>query len=141
MELLNILLGVGAVAFCILVAVMVLIIVAQWMCFKKAGEPGWAALIPFYNQFVLVKIALGNATMFWVQQVIAIALNIVNHSLITSILSLANLAVTLYVHYNLMRSFDYKQTASILGAIFPFVGIPMVAFSKAEYMGPVINNM
>ena len=140
MELLNVLLGVGAVALWVLVAVMVLIIVAQWMCFKKAGEPGWASLIPFYSQFVLAKIALGKATMFWVQLVIAIALNIVNNSMVTSILSLANLAVTLYINYNLMRSFDYKQGLSILGAIFPFVGIPMAAFSKAEYMGPV-NNM
>ena len=30
-------------------AVVVLTIVAKWKVFRKAGEPGWAAIIPFYN--------------------------------------------------------------------------------------------
>ena len=30
-------------------AVAVLGVVAMWKIFEKAGEPGWAAIIPFYN--------------------------------------------------------------------------------------------
>lgn len=37
-------------------AVAVLGIVAMWKIFEKAGEPGWAAIIPFYNLYVLFKI-------------------------------------------------------------------------------------
>ena len=31
-------------------------IVAQWMLFVKAGEPGWKSLIPVYNYYTLFKI-------------------------------------------------------------------------------------
>ena len=29
---------------------------AGWKVFTKAGQPGWAILIPFYNTYVLLKI-------------------------------------------------------------------------------------
>jgi hypothetical protein len=31
--------------------------VALWFVFKKAGEPGWAAIIPVYNILIAIKIA------------------------------------------------------------------------------------
>ena len=42
----------------------ILIIVATWMIFKKAGESGWKAIIPFYNTYTLFKIACGNGWKF-----------------------------------------------------------------------------
>lgn len=45
-------------------AVGVLSIVALWKMFEKAGEPGWAALIPLYNLYVLFKISWGNGWYF-----------------------------------------------------------------------------
>jgi len=38
-------------------AITILVIAAMWKVFEKAGEPGWAAIIPIYNWFVLLKIA------------------------------------------------------------------------------------
>src|SRR4029434_3029681 len=38
-------------------AIAVLIIVAMWKVFTKAGQPGWASIIPIYNLYVLCKIA------------------------------------------------------------------------------------
>ena len=38
------------------IAIIVLIIAALWQVFVKAGRPGWAAIIPFYNYYVLLKI-------------------------------------------------------------------------------------
>ncbi|MEZ4508200.1 MAG: DUF5684 domain-containing protein [Eubacteriales bacterium] len=43
------------------IALGVLAIVALWKIFEKAGEPGWAAIIPFYNAYVLFKITWGTA--------------------------------------------------------------------------------
>lgn len=31
--------------------------VALWFVFQKAGEPGWAAIIPVYNILIAIKIA------------------------------------------------------------------------------------
>ena len=39
-------------------------LIATWMMFKKAGEAGWAAIIPFYNAYILFKIATGKGIKF-----------------------------------------------------------------------------
>ena len=54
---------VGFEAF-INLAVMVLTIIASWIMYAKAGEPGWAAIVPFYSSYVRFKIA-GKKKMFW----------------------------------------------------------------------------
>ena len=41
---------VGAVAW-------VFLIVCWWRVFTKAAQPGWAAIIPIYNVYVMIKIA------------------------------------------------------------------------------------
>ena len=46
--------GVGAVLFYI--ALIILFIVGEWKIYTKAGQPGWAVLIPFYNLYVLLQI-------------------------------------------------------------------------------------
>lgn len=46
------------VVFFVFVAVFVIIgIIALWRIFAKAGQPGWAVLIPFYNLVVLMRVA------------------------------------------------------------------------------------
>ena len=37
-------------------AIAILGIIAMWKIFVKAGEPGWAAIVPFYNIYTLFKI-------------------------------------------------------------------------------------
>ena len=44
-------------------AVMVLTIIASWIMYAKAGEPGWAAIVPFYSSYVRFKIA-GKKKLF-----------------------------------------------------------------------------
>ena len=38
----------------------VLVIVARWKIFVKAGQPGWASIIPFYCTFKLCEITVDN---------------------------------------------------------------------------------
>ena len=47
------LMGFVVIAF----AVGILQIIATWKLYRKAGEKGWAAIVPFYNLYVMVKIA------------------------------------------------------------------------------------
>lgn len=53
-------------------AVMVLTIIASWIMYAKAGEPGWAAIVPFYSSYVRFKIA-GKQKLFWGYLVASIA--------------------------------------------------------------------
>ncbi|HWO29147.1 MAG TPA: DUF5684 domain-containing protein [Candidatus Acidoferrum sp.] len=47
----------GAIFMIVMLALTVLFCVGFWRVFTKAGQPGWAALIPFYNAYILTKIA------------------------------------------------------------------------------------
>jgi len=38
-------------------AVAVVVIIGGWKMFEKAGQPGWAILIPLYNTYIMLKIA------------------------------------------------------------------------------------
>lgn len=46
----------ACVFFSIMLAVGIISIVAMWIVFTKAGEPGWAALIPIYDMYVLARV-------------------------------------------------------------------------------------
>jgi hypothetical protein len=52
--------AVGAVALLIMLviylAILVVIIVGWWKTFEKAGQPGWGAIIPIYNLYLICKI-------------------------------------------------------------------------------------
>ena len=61
----------GAIAGSVIAVVMVsaiafwvLTIIASWKILQKAGEPGWKAIIPIYNVYMLYKI-VGMAGWFW----------------------------------------------------------------------------
>ena len=47
--------GVGQLLFD--VAILTLTVIAAWRVFVKAGQPGWGVLIPFYNLYLICKIA------------------------------------------------------------------------------------
>ncbi|HPR09344.1 MAG TPA: DUF5684 domain-containing protein [Candidatus Saccharibacteria bacterium] len=49
--------GVGI--FCLLVLLLVVVpgIIVMWKLFQRAGKPGWAAIVPFYNTYVMTEIA------------------------------------------------------------------------------------
>ena len=40
----------------IILAVSVFLIVCHWVVYTKAGKPGWACIVPFYNYIVLLDI-------------------------------------------------------------------------------------
>jgi hypothetical protein len=49
--------GVATVIMVVYFALILIVVASMWKVFTKAGEPGWAAIIPIYNLFVLLKIA------------------------------------------------------------------------------------
>jgi len=49
--------GLGIGFMLLIIALSVLTIVAKWKINTKAGQPGWACLIPIYNLYVELRIA------------------------------------------------------------------------------------
>ena len=56
-------------------ALVIFFLICEWKIFVKAGEPGWAALIPFYNVWVLVKISCNNNVLWFILFLIGLALS------------------------------------------------------------------
>jgi hypothetical protein len=55
--------GIGMGIMLVYFVVLLLWVAGLWKIFVKAGEPGWAAIVPIYNLFVLAKIA--GKPMWW----------------------------------------------------------------------------
>ena len=62
----GILVGVGVV----MLIYAILVLVANWRIFTKAGEKGWMSLIPFLNNYIVFKIFWGNGWLFLVPVVL-----------------------------------------------------------------------
>jgi Family of unknown function (DUF5684) len=43
----------------------IFVIIGMWKTFSKAGQPGWASLIPFYNVYVQFKMAKTPGKWAW----------------------------------------------------------------------------
>ena len=96
------------------------VLVAMWKIYTKAGQPGWAAIIPIYNIYVLLKI-IGRPT-WW---------------LLLLFVPLVNFFVILIIYIDLAKSFG-KSTLFGLGLLFlNIIFIPILGFGSAEYRGPV----
>ncbi|MFN8699083.1 MAG: DUF5684 domain-containing protein [Flavobacteriales bacterium] len=49
-------LAAGAGMLIFLLAIVVFLIVVMWKIYSKAGQPGWAVLVPIYNLYVYTQI-------------------------------------------------------------------------------------
>lgn len=100
----------------LMLVVFVLVLVSMWKVFEKAGQPGWAALIPIYNAYIFLKIA--GKPGWW---------------LILFFIPLVNLIVGIIASIAFAAKFG-KSAGFALGMVFlPFIFIPMLAFSDAVY--------
>lgn len=99
-------------------AVAVLGIVAMWKIFEKAGEPGWAAIIPFYNVYVLFKITWGNGWKF-----------------LFLLIPIANLVFAIITMVKLAKAFG-KSGGFAVGLIFlSIIFYCILAFDSSTYLG------
>ncbi len=101
------------------VVFFVLFVVVMWRVFTKAGQPGWAAIIPIYNTYILLKIA--GRPWWW---------------LLLFLIPLVNVVIAIVVTVDIARNFG-KGGGFAVGMIFlPFVFYPILAFGDAQYQGP-----
>lgn len=138
----------------------VLLIIAGWRIFEKAGEKGWKILIPIYNTFILFRIcgiekwfwAMLGATIFasilmgadmptattvtsdgvWTYSVA----DLTGHTAYiigTAISCVVGLATTITVAIRLAKAFG-KGVGYTLGIIFlPNIFTLILGFGKAKY--------
>ena len=57
----------------------ILLIIAGWKVFEKAGEKGWKTLIPIYNYYIFYKI-VGMKNWFWALFIASIVISVLTAS-------------------------------------------------------------
>lgn len=108
----------GIFGMLVVFAIAAIFIVAMWKIYTKAGQPGWASLVPFYNILVLLKIV--GKPAWW---------------LVLFFIPLVNIVVGFIIYAGLAKAFG-KGTGFALGLIFlsPIFFL-LLAFGDAEYVG------
>ena len=110
----------------IVLAIAILVIAGLWKIFVKAGQPGWAAIIPIYNIYILIKI-VGRPT-WWLALLLLAFIPLVG--------SLAVLVVVFILYWDLAKSFGKDVGYAIGLVLLSFVFVPMLGFGSAQYLGP-----
>lgn len=116
-----------------IIAIVILLIISYWKIFKKAGQPGWAAIIPFYSSVVLSKVAGVN---IWFYLGILIATVVGSFiPLISTLATIANFVWTLVIAFKLPGKFGKGVGFGFGLWLLPGIFYPILAFGKSEYQG------
>ena len=109
----------GVFLLVIMLTIAVIVIIAEWRIYEKAGKPGWAVLIPFYNIIVLLEIV--GKPFWWIFLFLVPFVNIVFGVWMTNLLS---------------KSFGKDEAFTVGLILLGFVFYPILGFGDAKYIGP-----
>ena len=96
-----------------------MLIVAMWKVFTKAGQPGWASLIPIFNIYIWCKIV--GRPGWWV---------------ILMLIPFVNLIVAIILCIDLAKSFGQGVGFGIGIILLSIIFLPILGFGSAQYQGP-----
>lgn len=104
----------------IALAVSIVVCIALWKIFKKAGKPGWYALIPIFNLWKFLEL---SGLPGWL-----------------ALIPIANGVGMIIACYKIAIKFGKSTGFAVCTIFFPMVCLPIIAFGKAVY-GNADNNM
>ena len=95
-----------------------MLIVAMWKIFTKAGQPGWASLIPIFNIYIWCKIV--GRPGWWV---------------ILMLIPFVNFIIAIILCIDLAKSFGKGVGFGIGIILLGIIFLPILAFGDAQYQG------
>lgn len=109
---------IGIIFLVLVFGLIALLLVSQWIIYQKAGQEGWAAIVPIYNYIILLKIV--NKPTWWI---------------FLMLIPIVNIVIGIILIHRLSLSFG-KDVGFTLGLIFlSFIFYPLLAFGDAQYVG------
>jgi hypothetical protein len=102
----------------VLLIIQVFLYICLWKIHEKAGKPGWTALVPIYNLFIMMEII--NKPKIW---------------LLYMLIPFAGIYWVILSVVEFAKVFG-KDTGFAVGLIFlPIIFYPILAFGDAQYQG------
>jgi hypothetical protein len=100
-------------------SIVAVVIAGIWKVYEKAGQPGWVAIVPIYNFYIMLKI-IGKPT-WW---------------LLMLLIPFLNLVFLIWGYNMVSKSFgkDEGYTAGLV--LLGFIFWPLLGFGDAKYLGP-----
>lgn len=102
--------------FYLLCTLAIISIIAKWRIFKKAGQPGWAALVPFYNKYKMLEI---TSMPLW--------------AFIVAFVPGLGISITFIERIRLAKAFGKEEGIGLLLFFFPIIMFPILAFGDSKY--------
>lgn len=119
-----------AFIFLLMFVASIIVYVAKWKIFKKAGKKPWEALIPVHS--TIVEFEIGGIETYWY------FLNLI--TIIPFIGWFLGWIPIIALHFwrciALSKSFGKGTGFGIMTALLPFIGYPVLGFSSCQYIGP-----
>ncbi len=111
----------SAIGYIVPLAVAVFIIAAWWTVFTKAGQPGWGAIIPIYNVYLMCKV--GGKPGWWV---------------ILFFIPLVNIVMAFVVMIGVAKNFGKGAGFGVGIVLLQVIFVPILGFGSATYQKPLI---
>jgi hypothetical protein len=109
---------IGLIGVVVYLVILIFMIITMWKIYSKAGEPGWACIVPFYNAIVYFKIT--DRPWWW---------------LILLFIPFVNFVIMIIMYFDMAKSFGHGVGFGFgllfLGIIF----FPILAFGSSTYTG------
>lgn len=105
------------IAVILYIAILVFFIGAMWKIYTKAGEEGWACLIPFYSFYVLCKFC--GVKNWWL-----------------IFIPLANIYIAIVAIFALAKSFGKDVGFGVGLLLLGFIFYPILGYGDSRYVGP-----
>lgn len=112
--------GSGSTILIVWLLLIVVTLAGAWKTFEKANQPGWTAIIPIYNLYIMTKI--GNNEWWWL--------------LVAIFVPIVNLYAIFKIMHGVAKAFG-KGAGFALGLWFlAFIFFPLLGFGDHQYQGP-----
>lgn len=142
----------GALPFLIIgfIVYYLLLVFAWWNTFKKAGEPGWKAIIPIYNVYVMYKLSW-KPSMFWVYIVLDLVSQVLYYNVasdgsndilryVSYVLAIILLVVEIIQLHKLSKAFGHGAGFTIGLIIFNPIFMLILGYGASQYKGHPDNQ-
>ena len=122
--------GMMIVMWLIGIVFAVLTIVGLWKTFRKAGLPGWAAIVPFYNEYNVVKMSNRPLWFFWAMLAGSLLAWI---PFLGWLLVLGIFVLWVFIALDVAANFGQGTGFAILLIIFPMIMFLVLGFGPAQF--------